>query len=151
MTALSRAAGSGHREVVFFLLARGAPGAGGLLVRASRQGDEEMLRAVLENGNFDEDALAAAREDADSEDIAALLREGTARRGGGAPNSPREARRHLAGSYWNETAERGSAGRLRGRDAPRGADSERDSTSGDERFTGSPPSRSRPAAVRGPS
>ena len=114
MTALSRAAGSGHREVVFFLLARGAPGAGGLLVRASRQGDEELLRAVLANGNFDEDALAAAREDADSEDIAALLRERTAR-AVAAPELTEEARQQLAGSYWNETAERGGARRLGGR------------------------------------
>ena len=60
MTALSRAAGSGHREVVLFLLGRGAAGAGSVLLRAARGGDEELLRAVLENGNFDEDALSAA-------------------------------------------------------------------------------------------
>ena len=136
MTALSRAAGSGHREVVFFLLARGAPGAGGLLVRASRQGDEELLRAVLANGNFDEDALAAAREDADSEDIAALLREQTAR-AVAAPELTEEARQQLAGSYWNETAERGvrvvsEDGGLQARNF------EREPGSGNERFTGPP-------------
>lgn len=134
MTALSRAAGSGHREVVFFLLARGAPGAGGLLVRTSRQGDEELLRAILENGNFDEDALAAAREAANSEDIAALLRDRTAR-AVAAPELTEGARRQLAGSYWNESAERGvrvvsEEGALRAREF------ERDS--GEDRFTGPP-------------
>lgn len=134
MTALSRAAGSGHREVVFFLLERGAPGAGGLLVRASRQGDAELLRAILENGNFDEDALAAAREAANSEGIAALLRERTAR-AVAAPELTEEARQRLAGSYWNETAERGV--RVVSEDGMLHARSfERDSASGNERFTG---------------
>ena len=136
MTALSRAAGSGHREVVFFLLARGAPGAGGLLVRASGRGDEELLRAVLDNGNFDEDSLAAAREAADAEGIAALLRERTAR-AVAAPELTEEARQRLAGSYWNETVERGvrvvsENGMLRARDF------ELDATSGNERFTAPP-------------
>ena len=134
MTALSRAAGSGHREVVFFLLGRGAPGAGGLLVRASRQGDEELLRAVLDNGNFDEDALLAAREAASAESIEALLRDRTARVVE-APELTEEARRRLAGSYWNEAAERGvrvvsEGGVLRARGF------ERDAASGSDRFTG---------------
>ncbi|MDE2710887.1 MAG: PQQ-binding-like beta-propeller repeat protein [Acidobacteriota bacterium] len=134
MTALSRAAGSGHREVVFFLLGRGTPGVGGLLARAARQGDEELLRAVLDNGNFDEDALAAAREAADSESVAALLRERTAR-AVAAPELTEEARQALAGSYWNETTERGvrvvsEDGMLRARSF------ERDAASGEERFTG---------------
>lgn len=134
MTALSRAAGSGHREVVFFLLARGASGAGALLVRAARNGDAELLGAVLENGNFDEDALAAAREAADSGDIRRLLRGRTAR-AVAAPELSEEARRQLAGSYWNETAERGvlvvaEGGALRARDF------DRDGAGGSESFSG---------------
>lgn len=134
MTALSRAAGSGHREVVFFLLDRGAPGAGALLVRASRQGDEELLGAVLDNGNFDRDALEAARELAASDGIRERL-EGRTAREIAVPELTDEARRQLAGSYWNETAERGvrvvsADGVLRARDF------ERDSASGNDRFTG---------------
>ena len=149
MTALSRAAGSGHREVVFFLLARGAPGAGGLLVRASRQGDQEMLRAVLENGNFDEDALAAAREDADSEDIAALLRERTARARWRRPNS----RRRPGGSSPGATGTRPRSGGC-GSSPRTGCSAPADSNAIPPQATSAspvPPSRSRRAAVHGPS
>ncbi len=132
MTALSRAAGSGHREVVLFLLGRGAAGAGSVLLRAARGGDEELLRAVLENGNFDEDALSAAREAAASDDVLALLRGRTAR-AVAAPELTEEARRRLAGSYWNETIEQGvlvtaEDGMLRARHFGR------DAESGNDRF-----------------
>ena len=134
MTALSRAAGSGHREVVLFLLARGSAGAGGLLVRAARDADTELLRAVLDNGNFDEDALAGAREAAGSEDTRALLRGRTAR-AAAVPELTEAARQQLAGRYWNETSERGvvvtaTGGTLRARHF------ERDGESQDDRFTG---------------
>lgn len=135
MTALSRAAGSGHREVVLFLLARNAAGAGPLLIRAARGGDEELLNAVLDNGNFDEEALAAAREAAASDEIGSLLRGRTAR-AVATPELSDEARRQLAGRYWNETLERGvlvsaEAGILRARHF------DRDPASGDDRFTDS--------------
>jgi outer membrane protein assembly factor BamB len=134
MTALSRAAGSGHRDVVLFLLERGAPGAGALLVRSARTGDEEILRAVLANGNFDEDALAAAREAAASEEITAFLRDQTAQ-AVAAPELTDEARRQLAGRYWNETAEQGvlvtaEPGTLRARHFERETGSEEDRFSG---------------------
>ncbi len=132
MTALSRAAGSGHREVVLFLLGRGAAGAGTVLLQAARGGDEELLRAVLDNGNFDEDALSAAREAAASDDVLALLRGRTAR-AVAAPELTEEARRRLAGSYWNETIEQGvlvtaEDGMLRAQHF------ERDADSGNDRF-----------------
>ena len=130
MTALSRAAGSGHREVVLFLLGRGAAGAGSVLLQAVRGGDEELLRAVLENGNFDEDALSAAGEAAASDDVLALLRGRTAR-AVAAPELTEETRRRLAGSYWNETIEQGvlvtaEDGMLRARHFVRDADSGND-------------------------
>ena len=132
MTALSRAAGSGNREVVLFLLGRGAAGAGSVLFQAVRGGDEELLRAVLENGNFDEDALSAAREAAASDDVLALLRGRTAR-AVAAPELTEDTRRRLAGSYWNETIEQGvlvtaEDGMLRARHF------ERDADSGNDRF-----------------
>ena len=134
MTALSRAAGAGHREVVFFLLGRGAPGAGALLVRAARSGDGELLGAVLDNGNFEEDSLAAAREAAASEDIRGLLR-GRTGRVVESLELTEEARRQLAGRYWNETTEEGvlvlaEAGRLMARHF------ERTASSRDDRFAG---------------
>ncbi len=132
MTPLSRAAGSGHREVVLFLLGRGAAGAGPVLLQAARGGDEELLSAVVENGNFDEDALSAARQAATSEDVLALLR-GRTGRAVAAPELTDEARQRLAGSYFNETIERGvlvtaENGTLRARHF------DRDPDSGNDRF-----------------
>jgi len=129
MTPLSRAAGSGHREVVLLLLERGAAGAGPLLFQAARQGDEELLSAVLENGNFDEDALTNARDAAASEDVRALLR-GRSARAVAVPELSDEARQQLAGRYWNETAERGvlvlaEGGTLRARQFDRDSGNDR--------------------------
>ena len=134
MTALSRAAGSGHREVVLFLLGRGAAGAGPILLQAARGGDEELLRAVLENGNFDEDALTAAREAAASDDVLALLR-GRTGRAVAAPELSEEGLQRLAGRYWNETVERGvlvvfEEGSLQARDF------DREFSTGEDRFDG---------------
>ena len=134
MTALSRAAGSGHRGVVLLLLRRGAAEVGSVLVQAARAGDEELLRAALDNGDFDEDALAAARETAASEDVHALLRGRTAR-AVTAPELTEEALQRLAGRYWNEAVERGvlvvfQEGVLQARDF------EREAPSAEERFAG---------------
>ncbi len=107
MTPLSRAAGSGHREVVLFLLARGAPGVGSVLIQAARRGDRELFDAALDNGRFDADALAAARQAAvGSEDFLEALRDVTAE----TPPPPEleaEELGLLTGRYWNETAARG--------------------------------------------
>ncbi len=135
MTALSRAAGSGHREVVLLLLARGAAGAGPVLIQAARVDDRELMRAVLDNGNFDADALSAAREAAASEEITELLRGRTAR-AAAVPELTEEARRQLAGRYWHETAERGvlvvsEEGNLLARHF------DRDPASGEDRFADS--------------
>ena len=136
MSALSRALGSGHREVVLFLLARGAPGAGAVLVQAARRADPELLAAALENGRFDEDALEAAREAAASQEILAALRDRSAE-AVVEPALPEEALRRLAGRYWNESRSEGVVvaledGSLRARGF------EIDAGSGEDRFSGAP-------------
>ena len=107
MTALSRAAGSGHREVVLFLLRQGSPGAGTALRRAARNGDRELLEAALDNGRFDAESLAAAREAAASEpDLRALLDAATPE-AALVPDLQVADLAVFAGRYWNETLERG--------------------------------------------
>ena len=106
MTPLTRALGSGHLEVVRLLLARGAPGAGPALRHAARTGDAELLRAALENGRFDEDDLAAAREAAASEAIREALR-GRSARAVPEPDLGEAALAPLAGRYWNEVRAEG--------------------------------------------
>ncbi len=114
MTPLSRAAGSGHREVVLYLLDRGSPGVGGVLAQAVRRDDRELFDAALRNGRFDNDALAAAREAAIGKSgFAEALRTATAEPVERAALGAAE-RALLAGRYWNETAGRGVRIAVRG-------------------------------------
>lgn len=113
MTPLSRAAGSGHREVVLFLLERGSP-AGSVLARAVRLDDRVLFEAALANGQFDEDALAAARQAAAGLPEYLDLLEGVSAAAAEVPELTDAERARLAGRYWNETAARGVVVAARG-------------------------------------